>query len=481
MNIENNTDIDLDNITLLTDSYKIPHWYMLDESTDGVYSYSESRAGAKFPVTQFAMLQMYLKMFLQGKVVTKDRIAEGQDFALNHFGFDKFNSRMWNHILDRYNGYLPIRIRAVPEGMVIPIGNPLMTVETTDRLLQTAGLTNHLETILTHNWFPSNVATIGYTIKQYFKAALEKSADNLDMLPFMLHDFGFRGTSSVQSAGIGGAAHLINFLGTDTIPGIQYGRKYYNTREMLGFSVAASEHSIKTQFAEEGEAGEFRVTEDLIRKFPDGILSDVRDSFNIMRAIDHAGTELKTKILARNGKYVFRPDSKRFEGDTPDKQLVDIAQKLDHYFGSFVNKKGYKVLHPKIGIIYGDGLSMEEIFRSVDALMAAGYSADTSLYGMGGGLLQKHNRDTQRLAFKSSAQLRNGVWHDVFKNPEGGNKASKKGRIETFRDDNGNIVTALQGTPGLEPLMTTVFENGYITKDYSFKELRDNANIEVKY
>ena len=472
-----NNEIDLDNICILSDSYKLNHWDMLVDETENSYAYFESRKGAKYPYTHFFGLQFISKMFLQGPVVTKDRIDEAEEFASQHFGFDKFNRKMWEYILDNHGGHLPVKIRAVPEGSIIPIGHPLMNVTVTDENVpKVAALPNHLETILTHVWYPSNIATIGYDIKQFLKEKFIIGADTMDALPFMLHDFGFRGATCVQGAGIGGAAHLVNFMGTDTTIGIQYGRKYYNTHEMLGFSVAASEHSIKTSL---GKEGEHTITRRLLEKYPDGILSDVQDSYSIEDSIEYIGTNLKTKILNRNGKYVFRPDSPRFKGDTPKEQILWIAQRLEHYFGAATNKKGYKVLNPKVGIIYGDGLSVEEIKDAVIHLMANGFSPETCVYGMGGGLMQKHNRDTQRNAFKSSAQKRAGVWYDVFKNPADVSKASKKGRVETFVGTDKHYYTGLQGDAA--PFMSTVFENGKITKEYRFEDIRDNAEMFSKY
>jgi len=467
---------ELNNPTLKTDSYKISHWLMLLNNTRNVFSYGCSRKGAKYPVTVFHGLQPIALKHLCGPVVTREHIERGEEFTAKHLGSAKaFNRPMWEGILNKHGGYLPIKIRAVPEGAAIPVGHPLVNVEVMDTSIpHIAGLTNHWEPILTHTWLPSNVATIGHIIKQHLIKAFQKGADTMDLLPFMLHDFGFRSVGTLEDAGIAGGAHLINFKGTDTIQGILHAQYYYNTDEMLGFSVAASEHSIKTQL---GRAGEQQITENLLDIFPEGILSDVQDSYSVVDSIEYIGTNLKKKILNRNGKYVFRPDSPRFPGDTASAQILYIANRLEHYFGATINSKGYKVLNPKVGIIYGDGLSVEDILDSIDTLMANGYSPETCVYGMGGGLLQKHTRDTQRNAFKSSAQQRDDIWYDVQKDPADKTKASEPGKVETFTDGK-NFITARQGEniPGYETYMEDVVVMGELVRNYKFQDLRNIAD-----
>ena len=180
--------------------------------------------------------------------------------------------------------------------------------------------------------------------------------------------------------------------------------------------------------------------------------------------------------MEREGKFVVRPDSPRFDGDKACDQIVWIAQQLEYYFGATLNTKGYKVLHPKIGIIYGDGLSVDEIKESVIALLKAGFSAETCVYGMGGGLLQKHNRDTQRNAFKCSAQFRDGKWVDVQKKPLDVTKASKKGILKLVKDETNGLMTVGINDPR-EDLLQTVFLNGEIVKEYTWEEVTKNASV----
>lgn len=462
-----------ENLILLTDSYKLNHFSMYPEGTENVYSYFESRNGAKYPYTVFFGLQIYLKKYLEGVVVTQGDVDEADAFSKEHFMMNNFNRPMWEHIVKVHGGRLPIRIKAAPEGLPVPVSNVLFTVEATDD--KCAALVSPLETILTHIWQGSNVATISHDLRNYIEKAFEKSVDGdlMWLLDFMLHDFGFRGVSSIESAGLGGAGHLINFKGTDTIVAITYAQRYYKAG-MAGYSVPASEHSVMCSM---GESGEVDMVRHLIKKYPAGILSVVSDSYNIEQAIKNYGTVLKNEILNRDGKFVIRPDSPRWKGDKACDQILWIAKELDYYFGSTLNNKGYRVLNPKVGIIYGDGLSVEEIKESVDVLLKNGFSATTCVFGMGGGLLQKHNRDTQRNAFKCSAQKRDGNWVDNYKKPLDLTKASKKGRLKLVWegvDENKTLITV--GIEDRRPdVLQTVFENGVITKEWTWGEVIANS------
>jgi nicotinamide phosphoribosyltransferase len=476
-----------ENIILLSDSYKVGHHAMYPEGTQNIYSYFESRIGAKFPETVFFGLQMYLKKYFVGQVVTQADIDEAKEFCKAHFaGMEFFNLDMWQYIVDFHDGKLPLRITAVREGTPVPVSNVLMAVEITDETINPrtkkaycAPLTNFFETILTHVWHPSNVATISRDIKKHLKNAFDKTVpDELGWLvDYMLHDFGFRGVSSIESAGMGGAGHLVNFKGTDTLIAIKYAQRYYNTTEMVGHSVAASEHNIMTA---EGKDGEFKVVERLINEYQNGILSVVSDSYDIENALKEYGTTFREAILNRGegAKFVVRPDSPRFEGDTPADQILWIVKQLEKDFGATVNVKGYKMLHPKVGVIYGDGLSRDEIIEAIDTLVANGYAASNCVFGMGGGLLQKHNRDTQRNAFKSSAQKRDGVWHKIFKNPKDTTKASKRGRLALVKADAG-LTTVQENEADLfgGNLLELVFENGKLIRDMNWNEVREAAKV----
>src|ERR1051326_8167449 len=272
------------NICLKTDSYKINHWNQYPYGTEIVYSYFECRKGGKFPVTPFFGLQAVLLKHFVGQVVTKEMIDKAEEWMGYHFGSKNyFNRQGWDYILNQYGGKLPLRIKAVPEGTPVPENNVLMTVENTDS--RCFWLTNSCETLLCHIWYPTTVCALSRATKNMIGKYLDLSAENSGGLPFMLHDFGYRGVSSNESAGFGGAAHLVNFLGTDTLAAFPFAVKYYKANpQNFAFSVAATEHSIMTA---EGEFGEPKIVERLMREYPNGILSVVSDSYDIYDFVDN--------------------------------------------------------------------------------------------------------------------------------------------------------------------------------------------------
>jgi len=461
------------NIITLTDSYKFGHWNQYPPGTEYVYSYFEARTGATFSYTVFFGLQYLLKEYLAGSVVTREHIETAARLSEKHFGNPRiFNRHMWEHILQRHNGRLPVRIRAVPEGTPIPVGNVMMTVENTDPAC--FPLTNHLETLLSHVWYGSTVATLSRKVKERLKEFLELTADSEKGLPYMLHDFGFRGASCVEAAGVGGAGHLVNFMGTDNAKAIEVAMAYYNS-DVCASSVPATEHSIMTALGPEGEES---IIGRLVTEYPSGTLSVVSDSYDIFKTCEMIiGGALREKILARDGVLVVRPDS-----GEPIATILKVLDILGEKFGLTVNRKDYKILNPKIRILWGDGLSYDMIDDILLAMRDANWSAENmATFGMGGGLLQKVNRDTQRFAFKCSAQCRNGVWHDIFKEPLDKSKSSKKGKLALIRSTDGQsamykTVPAAELHDG-EDLLVTVFEDGALTHEWTFDEVRRNASL----
>ena len=251
----------LNNIILNTDSYKASHWLQYPPNTETVFSYVESRGG-EYDKHVFFGLQIFLKEYLT-KPITQEMIDEAEIFLAAHG--EPFNKEGWEHILKEHNGYLPLRIKAVPEGMVLKTRNVLATIENTDP--KCFWLPSYVETsTLRAIWYGTTVATNSWSIKQVIREYMEKTADSLDGLPFMLHDFGARGVSSMESAGIGGSAHLVNFMGTDTITGALYAMNYYSATDvpvfdetsMPAFSVPAAEHSSITTWGKEREVDAYR-------------------------------------------------------------------------------------------------------------------------------------------------------------------------------------------------------------------------------
>lgn len=456
----------LNNICWLTDSYKVSHFKQYPPGTRRVYSYFESRSGSTYPEVCFFGLRYFLERYLAGEVVTAEKIDAAESLFRQHFGGDVFNRAGWQHILDKHGGRLPIVIKAVPEGMIVPESNVLMTVENTDD--EAYWLTNWLETLLVQVWYPSTVATQSRAMKQVLLRFLRETGDP-SLIDFKLHDFGFRGVTCPEQAALGGAAHLVNFQGTDTIPGLLLARQIYGC-EMAGFSIPAAEHSTITSWGEEHELDAMR---NMLTQYPTGLVACVSDSFDIFRACsDYWGRELKDVVLARDGVLVVRPDS----GDPPT-VVVEVLRRLGEAFGTTTNSLGFKLLHPKVRVIQGDGIDYAMLGRILSAVKDAGWSADNIAFGSGGGLLQKLNRDTQRFAFKCSSVVIGDEERDVFKRPvTDGGKKSKAGRLKLICAADGDLRTMRENEePTSSSLLQTVFENGRVIRQDSFAEIRSRA------
>jgi len=467
------------NILTLTDSYKTSHWKQYPKETTKVYSYLESRGG-KFNNTMFYGLQYFIKQYLSGQVVTEEKIQKAKKFWDAHLGPNHFNEAGWRHILDKHNGHLPVRIKAVPEGTVVKTGNVLVTVENTDP--EVPWLTNFLESILLQVWYPTTVGTLSREVKKnlinYLKKTTSYNAEEISgVVAFMLHDFGFRGVSSVESSGLGGSSHIINFMGTDTVSAILFAQEFYNTENPLAFSIPASEHSTITSW---GEPFEVKAMENMLDSYPTGLVACVSDSFDIIRACrDYWGTALRDKILSRDGRLVIRPDS----GD-PVQTLKQIFHILWDKFGGTTNDKGFKVLDPHVRVIQGDGVNFESISDICEMMIEEGFSIENIAFGMGGALLQKVDRDTQKFAFKCSSITINGEEAEVRKNPveinEKGErvqsfKKSKAGRLKLV---NGQTVEHSHDEDGDE--LVEVFLNGKVMKEWTFEEVRERAQVEIQ-
>lgn len=467
------------NIILLADAYKYSHHKLYYPGTSKVYSYLESRGG-KFESTVFFGLQYLLKHYLEGQVITKEKIDEAETVMEQVFGKkDVFDRTKFEYILDRYKGYLPVKIKAVAEGSVIPVNNVLLTIENTDP--ECFWLTNFLETLLMQVWYPCTVATLSHEVKNIVQDYFTETASNASMqsIEFVLNDFGFRGVSSVESAGLGGASHLLNFSGSDNIAGSVLARDYYHAERIFGLSVPATEHSICTLL---GEPGELDVFKHILKTYPSGILACVSDSYNIFRACsEYWGKELKELVLAREGTLVIRPDS----GD-PVFTLLKVFDILFSRFGYTINEKGYKVLPPQVRVLQGDGINLDSIRMIYAVLKVNGISAENLLLGMGGALLQKVDRDTQKYAFKCSYAEIGDLKVNVQKHPvELDNhgtivqsfKKSKKGRLKLVVTVEGYKTVLEHEMPYAKNELKTVFDTGVIIKEYRFDEIKENCNL----
>lgn len=469
----------LDNVLLNTDSYKASHWLQYPPGTDAAFFYVESRGGV-YDRTVFFGLQAILKQHL-GRPITHADIDEARELYAAHG--EPFNEAGWRDIVDRLGGHLPVRIRAVPEGTVVPTHQALVTIESTDA--QAYWVPSYLETLLLRVWYPVTVATISWHAKQTIRQFLERTSDDpAGQLPFKLHDFGARGVSSAESAAIGGCAHLVNFLGTDTVSGLLAARAFYHA-PMAGFSIPAAEHSTITSWGREREVDAYR---NMLTQFakPGAIVAVVSDSYDIFHAIrEHWGKTLKDEVIASGATVVIRPDS----GD-PVAVVHECLELLDDAFGHTVNGKGFKVLN-HVRVIQGDGINPTSIRAILERVTSAGYATDNVAFGMGGALLQQLNRDTQKFALKCSAARVDGRWIDVWKDPvTDKGKQSKRGRMTLLRHrEYGSFRTVpvspdaaslaeVEKPAGFDDAMETVWENGKLVRDWTFEEIRARADAE---
>jgi len=460
----------LKNFILGTDSYKWTHGPMYKGGVPTkMFSYMAARKGGKFSETVFFGLKSLL-LEIKNKVITTEDIDEAEYYCTKHLN-KPFAREMWDYIVNKHNGRLPIEIKAVKEGVSVPLGNPLLTITNTDS--KCALLVNHLESYLLHIWYTSTVATLSHQIKRILHQFTSISSDNA-VVDFMLHDFGYRGVSSDESARKGSSAHLTSFKGTDTILGLKEVKSVYNAG-IVGFSVLASEHSVMTSGEEKNQ---YEVIHDIILNNPTGILSLVLDAYDLYTTLEYIGTNFKDEVLARDGKLVIRPDS-----GYPPEVLITVYEILGKYFGYKVNSKGYKSLNPKVGVIYGDGINYEMIIKMCKTQLAHGWAVE-NIFGMGGALLQKVNRDTQNFAFKCSAIIRNGEdkWTEIYKNPKtSSSKASLKGLLVLQKDKNGKYYTkqvSAEEYNSTDNELKTVFKDGIVCMNDTFDEIR--ARVDSK-
>lgn len=464
------------NILLMTDSYKHSHPFQYPDDTNYLHFYLESRGAANPNLgvhTRFFGLQYYIKEYLS-KPITYEMIDEAESIIKAH-GLTFYRSG-FERIVKKHNGFLPVRIRAVAEGSMVPLKNVLMTVESTDPELP--WLPGILETLFLKVWYPTTVATISFNIKKVIKEYLLETADSLDNLGFMLHDFGYRGVSSEESAAIGGAAHLTNFLGTDTLATLRFCKEYYN-EHIAGFSIPASEHSTITSWGV-GPECERQAFENMIEQFGDNsvLYACVSDSWDFKKAIQ-TWIDLKEKVKAKKANLVIRPDS----GDAVD-NIIYALKELEKAYGSITNSKGYKVLE-KVALIQGDGVSISLAKKILNAMKENGFSAENIAFGMGGALLQGNfessiNRDSFKFAIKCSAIRRADRIFGVKKEPVTDlSKKSKEGRLDLIKDENGNYKTIkldenyALGEYHPQSQLKTYYEDGKILFEQSLEQIRN--------
>lgn len=471
-----------------SDFYKASHHPQYIPGATRMISYIESRGGEYDKVCNFGLQLIIKEYFLQPlNLIQVNNMIEWAKEHMIGVVPEEFENALLT-VVNEYDGKLPIRIRNAQEGLMIPVKNVLCTVESTVDDPRVFSLVSYFETKILRVWNTMTTATKSMGMRAQIKEKLELTSDIPEiLLPIMLHDFGARGCTSMEQAAFGGAAHLVAFRGSDTNVGIMAAEIGYHDK-ISAMSIAASEHSSTTS---NGRNGEINLVKAMFKNYakPGAIFATVIDSYDALRFIREIAPQFK-QALADSGamKWVFRPDS-----GNPVTMPVKCVEELDKVFGHTVNGKGFKVLNG-VGVIQGDGIAKEEVNQIMDLLISKGWCVSNVAFGMGGGLLQKHDRDTLKFSMKCCAIKVNGEWLEVYKNPavydedfnlietEFSFKKSKRGQVELMH----NIRTGEYATksndsvidfsnPVWQPALETVYENGVLVRDMTFEQVRRNA------
>lgn len=477
------------NPLLATDVYKMGHMEQSAPGTEKVYAHLVARSSKTFDKTVFLGLQYYLQVYLSKKL--KPWMAEEFLNARKHIlgaNSDEVVSKM--RALAKL-GYFPIKIKAVPEGSVMPVKNVLLTITNTKPGY--GWVVGFLESLIIKVWDEITGGACSYHYRTLVDEMWDKTVDPemFFLKNFAVHDFGYRGCKTEEEAGLSGMAFLAGYhgLGSDTVPALPFIVRHYQG-EMLDpnnpimLSVPASEHSVMCSFGREDELAAFH---HMLKTYPSGIVSIVSDTFNIYRVLTEFAEILKPTILARpeGSKVVFRPDSGNPEYvicGNPDAPVGSPEWKgairlLDEKFGSSVNGKGYKVLNPKVGLIYGDGMYYERFERTLRRMEIMGYAASNLVIGVGG-ILRGHSRDAMGFAIKATYVIVGGVERAIMKDPiTDPGKKSLKGLMVLERDADGNYVTVDEISWDRESTgeLTLVFADGKIIREYEWTEVLANV------
>lgn len=483
-------------ITLLADFYKLSHRKQYPEGTTKVYSTLTPRSNKYAPYSDEIVwfgLQYFIKEYLIDRFnkdffnkPKKDVVKEYKRLVEYSLGKEYSDTK---HIEELHDlGYLPIKISALPEGSLVPMRVPVMTIENIhDKFFW---LTNFLETILsTTIWLPTTSATLAYSYRKILNDYAIKTTGSLAGVEFQGHDFSMRGMSSEQSTAASGAGHLLSFKGTDTIPSILFLEKYYNANieaELVGTSIPATEHSVMCSY---GKQNEKELLKHLLENvYPTGIFSVVCDTWDFWKVVTEYLPELKEVILNRNGKLVVRPDSgnpvdiicgtKAKDGNTPEeKGLIEL---LYETFGGEVNKEGFKVLDSHIGAIYGDSITLEIAKEICEKLYKKGFATTNVVFGIGSYSYQYATRDSFGFAVKATYAVVNSEERMLFKDPktDSGIKKSQKGLVVVSKDKDHKYIYEDGFVNNSEykikdNLLRTIFFNGKLLRQTSLSEIRE--------
>lgn len=489
---------------LSTDGYKQSHRLLYPAGTTRILVNWTNRSNKYLPGSSHAVvfgLQAFAQSYLTEAwasffAADEDEVCGLFEKALlAYFGPNTIGS---DHVRALHRlGYLPLKISALPEGTLAPIGVATLTIENT--VDEFFWLPNYVETALSASiWHPGTVATIALEYRELMEHwAKRTNPDGLAGVDFQAHDFSMRGQTTIESAAASGAGHLLSFLGTDSMPAFDFIDRYYpGDNGLLGASVPATEHSV---MCIRGEKGELETFEQILDTFPTGIVSAVSDGFDLFKVVTDVLPALKDRIMARDGRLVIRPDS----GDPVDimtgEAIVTTADELDAYaaskaagelgneaigvvellgdiFGYTVNEQGFKVLDSHIGVIYGDSITLDRARRTFERLAAKGWASTNVVLGIGSYTYQLVTRDNLGSAVKATWARVDGVGVDIQKDPKTGGvgKKSAKGRIVLSRDAAGEIVQFDGATEQDEAdsLLQTTWVDGRFTHVQSFADVR---------
>lgn len=492
------------NPMLNTDGYKLDHRRQYPEGTEFVYSNWTPRGSRVKGVNEviFLGLQYAIKERLE-KDFNENFFARPKDEVVNEYAamLDSYlgpNEIGTEHIAELHDlGFLPLEFKALPEGTRVPLRVPMFTVENTNPRF--GWLVNYFETILSATlWMPSTSATNAMHIRELLDEWAEKVGAPAEGVAFQGHDFSMRGMSGLEAACLSASGHLVAFTGTETVPVLNWINKFYPAKDpehFLAGTVPATEHSVMCAGGMESERETF---ERLLNLYPTGILSVVSDTWDFFGVLTDHLPALKDKIMARDGKLVIRPDSgdpadiicgtlggsKTMTDSTPEEK--GAIQLLWEVFGGTVNEKGYKVLDPHVGLIYGDSMNFARINDICRRLEAKGFSMECVVFGLGSYGYQYQTRDTFGFAMKATNVTINGEERPIFKDPktDDGLKKSLKGRIAVVADISGRLVDVDQmheRTPeareayAKRDLLQTVWKDGKFVQEWGFDEIRENA------
>ena len=480
------------NPLLLTDGYKVDHRRQYPNKTTLVYSNWTPRKSRIEGIEEviFFGLQYFIKKYIIEDFETnffskpKDEVLKAYSRRINSYLGE--NSVGIDHIGDLHDlGYIPMVFKALPEGSSVPIKVPMFTMYNT--LPEFFWLTNYFETLIsTTVWLPCNSATIAYQYRQILDKYAAETSSIPEFVDWQGHDFSMRGMAALEAALISGAGHLLSFTGTDTIPAIDFLESYYNANsdeELIGGSVAATEHSVMSMGTNSAEQETFKrlITE----VYPKGIVSVVSDTWDLWKVLSEYIPNLKNEILSRDGKLVIRPDSgdpvKIICGDpdaTEPLAKKGVVQLLWDTFGGTVNEKGYKELDSHVGAIYGDSITLDRAVSICEGLKKNGFASTNVVLGIGSFTYQYNTRDTFGFAMKATYGEVDGVGRDIYKDPitDDGTKKSARGLIKIVKE-NGTfkLIDKVSWEEEKQGELKEVFRNGKLLVDQSLKEIRSRV------